>query len=162
MCDQQSLRSACAYAQSDQSLCLLLEYTMIVKLLTEHHLEYLTLKGGCRGWSESTHIKMPHCCIPHALALFIAVNSSKHLAYSYRFTYSDVYRHCSGKPRQLRDCVQLGRLKCGQYQHVQICLFRKLPTLGPLSAHQQNAILMVFRWWADSGPLSYAYWTVIW
>ena len=27
---------------------------MIVKLLTEHHLEFLSLKGGCRGLSEST------------------------------------------------------------------------------------------------------------
>ena len=35
MCDQQSLRSACAYAQSDQSLSLSLEYSMSVKLLTE-------------------------------------------------------------------------------------------------------------------------------
>ena len=40
------LRSACAYAQSDQSLCLSLEYSTIVKLLTEHHLEFLSLKGG--------------------------------------------------------------------------------------------------------------------
>ena len=61
MCDQQSLRSACAYAQSDQSLCLSLEYSMIVKLLTEHDLKFLSLKGGCIGSSESTHIKMPHC-----------------------------------------------------------------------------------------------------
>ena len=34
MCHQQSLRSACAYAQSVQSLCLSLEYPMSVKLLT--------------------------------------------------------------------------------------------------------------------------------
>ena len=34
---------------------------MIVKLLTEHHLEFLSLKGGCGGSSESTHVKMPHC-----------------------------------------------------------------------------------------------------
>ena len=34
-CDQQSLRSACPYAQSDQSLCKSLEYNMTVKLLTE-------------------------------------------------------------------------------------------------------------------------------
>ena len=27
---------------------------MSVKLLTEHHLEFLTLKGGCTGSSEST------------------------------------------------------------------------------------------------------------
>ena len=43
---------------------------MIVKLLTEHHLEVLSLKGGCRGSgsSESTHVKMPHCWKSHALA----------------------------------------------------------------------------------------------
>ena len=34
---------------------------MSVKLLTEHHLEFLRLKGGCTGWSESIHVKMPHC-----------------------------------------------------------------------------------------------------
>ena len=28
---------------------------MIVKLLTEHNLEFLSLKGGCRGSSESKH-----------------------------------------------------------------------------------------------------------
>ena len=58
MCDQQSLRSACAYAQSDQSLCKSLEYSMRVKLLTEHKLEFLSLKGGCTGSSESTLVKM--------------------------------------------------------------------------------------------------------
>ena len=41
---------------------------MIVKLLTEHHLEFLSLKGGCRGSSESTHVKMPHCWKSHATA----------------------------------------------------------------------------------------------
>ena len=41
---------------------------MIVKLLTEHHLEFLSLKGGPRGSSESTHVKMPHCWKSHALA----------------------------------------------------------------------------------------------
>ena len=63
MCDQQRLRSACAYAQSDQSLCLTLEYSMTVKLLTEHHLEFLSLKGGCTDSSESTLslVKMPYC-----------------------------------------------------------------------------------------------------
>ena len=59
MCDQQSLRSACAYAQSDQSLCLSLEYSMIVKLLTEHHLEFLSLKGDCTG-SLSLHMSKCH------------------------------------------------------------------------------------------------------
>ena len=41
MCDQQTLKSACAYVQSDQSLYKLLDYYMIVKLLTKQHLEFL-------------------------------------------------------------------------------------------------------------------------
>ena len=42
------------YAQADQSLCSSLEYSMNIKLLTEHHLEFLSLKGCCTGLSEST------------------------------------------------------------------------------------------------------------
>ena len=38
---------------------------MIVKLLPEHHLEFLLLKGGCRGLSDSTLVKMPHCWESH-------------------------------------------------------------------------------------------------
>ena len=68
MCDQQSLRSACAYAQSDQSLCLSLEYTMIVMLLTEQLVDFLSLKGGCTCSSESTLVKMPHCWKSHVTA----------------------------------------------------------------------------------------------
>ena len=49
------------YAQSDQSLCYSLEYSMIVKLLTEHYLAFLSLKGGCTGSSESTLVKMSNC-----------------------------------------------------------------------------------------------------
>ena len=71
MCDQQSLRPACAYAQSDQSLCLSLEYSMIVKLLTERHLEFLSLKGCCTGSSESTLVKMSNCWKSRALAHII-------------------------------------------------------------------------------------------
>ena len=41
---------------------------MIVKLLTERHLEFLSLKGGCTGSSESTLVKIPHCWKSHALA----------------------------------------------------------------------------------------------
>ena len=59
MCDQQSLRPACAYAQSDQSLCSSLEYSMTVKLLTGHHLAFLSLKGGGRG-SSKYHIVGNH------------------------------------------------------------------------------------------------------
>ena len=34
---------------------------MSVKLLTEHCLEFASLKGGCTGSSESTLVRMPHC-----------------------------------------------------------------------------------------------------
>ena len=61
-------RPARAYAQSDQSLCLSLENSMSVKLLTEHHLEFLVLKGGYTGSSESTLVKMPHCWKSHVVA----------------------------------------------------------------------------------------------
>ena len=33
---------------------------MTVKLLTEHHLEFVNLKRGCTGSSEFTLVKMPH------------------------------------------------------------------------------------------------------
>ena len=55
-------------AQSDQSLCLSLDFCMSVKLLTEHHLEFLSLKGGYTGSSESTLVKMPHCWKSHVTA----------------------------------------------------------------------------------------------
>ena len=41
---------------------------MIVKLLTEYHLEFLSLKGGCRRSSESTLVKKSNCWISHAAA----------------------------------------------------------------------------------------------
>ena len=50
---------------------------MSVRLLTEHHLEFLSLKGGCTGSSESTLVKMPHCWKSHVAALmFIIVSAS--------------------------------------------------------------------------------------
>ena len=60
MCDQQRLRPACAYAQSDQSLCKWLEYSMTVKLLIKQHLEFLSLEEGYTGLSESALVKTPH------------------------------------------------------------------------------------------------------
>ena len=47
-----------------------LEYSMTVKLLTQHHFEFLSLKGDCTGLSESTLVKMPHCWKSHLTALF--------------------------------------------------------------------------------------------
>ena len=47
---------------------------MTVKLLTEHHSkEFLSFIGGCRGSSESTLVKMPHCWKFDALAHIMPV-----------------------------------------------------------------------------------------
>ena len=59
MCDQQSLRSAFASR---------LNISMTAKILNEHHLEFLSLKGGCTGLSESIFVKMPHCWKSHVKA----------------------------------------------------------------------------------------------
>ena len=41
---------------------------MSVKLLAEHNLELLCLKGGYTGSSESIHVKMPRCWKSHVTA----------------------------------------------------------------------------------------------
>ena len=44
---------------------------MAVMLLTEQDLEFLSLKGGCTGLSESILFKIPHCWKSRAAAQFI-------------------------------------------------------------------------------------------
>ena len=50
---------------------------MSVKLLTEHHLEFPSLKGGCIGLFESTLVKMPHCWKSHFAAHIILLQVSE-------------------------------------------------------------------------------------
>ena len=40
------------------------------KLLTEHNLEFLSIKGGCTGSSVSTLVKMLHCGKSHVASHF--------------------------------------------------------------------------------------------
>ena len=56
---------------------------MIVKLLTEHHLEFLSLKGGCRAWSKSTHVKMSHCWKSHVVAHIVILQAEAPVAQLY-------------------------------------------------------------------------------
>ena len=56
-----------AQTRSLISLCFV-EYSMPVKLLAEHHLEFLSLKGGRTGSSETTLVKKPHCWKSHVTA----------------------------------------------------------------------------------------------
>ena len=50
---------------------------MTVKLLTEQHLEFLSLKGGLTGSSESTLVKMSHCWKSHVAAHIEFQNSQQ-------------------------------------------------------------------------------------
>ena len=120
MCDQHSLRSACTYAQSDQSLCLSLEYSMIVKLLTEHYLEFLSLKGCCRGSPESTHVKMPHCWKSHAAAhLEFSGTRVKYLDHerrTYKHEIRGKFNNASALGRSLYWCQALHIMNKDRYQ----------------------------------------------
>ena len=52
---------------------------MIVKLLTQHHLEFLSLKGGCRDSSESTLDKMSNCWKFRAAAQLCLLSDNRHI-----------------------------------------------------------------------------------
>ena len=61
---------------------------MTLKLLTEHHLEFLSFKGGCTGSSESTLAKN--------ILLEIACHGS---------VYIQLYRQCANDKASLRICT---------------------------------------------------------
>ena len=88
-----------AYAQTEQSLCLSLNYSMSVKLLTKRgsglrlydgsdlklksvgcllifHLDFLSFKGGCTDSSESTLVKLPYFWKSHVAVYLSEANKS--------------------------------------------------------------------------------------
>ena len=76
---QTSLRICAVWSESLLVACpfyivwLLGYWPNIIRLLTEHHLEFLSLKGGCIGSSESTLVKMPHCWKSHVVAQLLSL-----------------------------------------------------------------------------------------
>ena len=57
-----------------------LNISMTVQLLTEHHLEFLSLKGGGTGLSEFILVKMPHCWKSHLAAhIYFLICCSVHM-----------------------------------------------------------------------------------
>ena len=68
---------------------------MIVKLPTEHHLEFLILKGGCRGSSESTLVKMSNCWKSNAAANVMQKVRNSDISLKYNPTSHDklVYKY---------------------------------------------------------------------
>ena len=59
---------------------------MIVKQLTEQHLELLSLKGGCTDSSVSTLVKISHCRKSHVTAHFNSDHwfRDKYVSFMYR------------------------------------------------------------------------------
>ena len=78
---------------------------MSVKRLTEFHLEFLSLKGGCTGSSESTLVKMPHCWKSHVTAQLFCLYAMHDIIFSI-FT-PPVSFHCINSC-----CCLLGNSAC--------------------------------------------------
>ena len=79
---------------------------MSAKLLTEHHLQFLTLKGGCRGLSESTHVKVPHCWKSHALAHYFGIIKLQSYVLLMPSNILNMFFFLSGDTIQCSFCVQ--------------------------------------------------------
>ena len=47
---------------------------MTLELLTEHHLEFVKLKGGYMGSPGSTYVKMPPCWKSHIMAQMLVIS----------------------------------------------------------------------------------------
>ena len=92
---------------------------MIVKLMTEHHLEFLSLKGGCTGSSQSILVKIPHCWKSHVTTNFIWGQKEKNVRKFRIFTthyisnilrkhvFRAYYRQDSTWPTQLQRTASL-------------------------------------------------------
>ena len=76
---------------------------MTVKLLTEHHLEFLSLKGGCKGSYESTLVKIPHCWKSHVTAhMFLPEPSSRYyIVLAGSKDSGDTVHMCQSLPAQI-------------------------------------------------------------
>ena len=80
---------------------------MSVKLLPEHHLEFLKLKGGCTGLSKSTPVKMPHCWKSHVMGQMLMMVTFKLLADIFPF-FQQSFEHVDKWLRALdkyTDCL---------------------------------------------------------
>ena len=97
---------------------------MIVKLLTEHHLEFLSLKGGCRGSSESTHVKKSHCWKSHSLAHFIITSAINQLVCPTKSEFSG-YIKGLGK---IGTCFSSNKVEFYHYFAVNVFLYAAIIT----------------------------------
>ena len=90
---------------------------MIVKLLTEHHLEFLSLTGGCRGSSESTLVKIPHCWKSHVVAQIpLFLSSAVRLQVSSSRMRQDLLFNCQRRLEYLGSRLQDLAMELGDGQ----------------------------------------------
>ena len=77
---------------------------MSVKLLTDHYLEFLDLKGGCTGSSESMFVKMPHCWKSHAMAqIYLKYLFSTFFSFIVNLNQRLVYANCIEEHSKVND-----------------------------------------------------------
>ena len=108
---------------------------MSVKLLTEHHLEFLSLKGGCTCSSESTLVKMPHrnvgnhmsrliyCC----MSIFSIING---------FALPLKAEH---KQFLMKVLIPLHKARSLSLYHAQVCIVCTQVVLG----------IIIYGWWRE-------------
>ena len=87
---------------------------MTLKLLTEHHSEFLSLKSGCTGLSESTLVQTPHCwksCVTAQMAI-LGIQKSKLTHISLASFLWDIGKQCKTRsdaqnaaPDQVLHCL---------------------------------------------------------
>ena len=109
--------SLCICAVDSEPL-LVAEYSLSAKLLVKHHLEFLSLNGGCTGSSESALVKMPHCWKSHVAARILR----------HPFIIDCVYKLNNGaEPRNYPMCAK--RSLCA-YHGYRLTIFTEGPTVA--------------------------------
>ena len=115
---------------------------MTVKLLTERHMEFLSLKRGCIGSSESTLIKMPHCWKSHVTAHLVLFTKILSVIETVRFSdFADISISSLPFPRCPVNCLVCVYLKKKKQLLVSlnIFLFGKL-----LTCVQTRAYILIY------------------
>ena len=89
---------------------------MTLRLLTEHNLVFLSLKGGCTGSSESTLVNMPHCWKSHVKAQIRIIPANIVIIQPCKI----LFRHLQSYTTGVLNKSHLNFLKCylyKQYRH---------------------------------------------
>ena len=86
---------------------------MSVKLLTEHRLEFASLKEGCTGSSESTLVRMPHCVAAQFMIYWLRADACDTLGTKGKIQTSttNLVFHASSAPFML-EFIVIGFFSC--------------------------------------------------